>query len=164
MNIASNIVERDCQVGLGTRLEPTTSYRDVRASVRKSLKKSEIIWTAWKDVRFNALKVWKWGFVKREKKSEIRLKSELWHPWNHHNNICLRSSSRSASISCSCDENKGSRDHLRGSWPRHEAWTYNLLRTQITKTKAACAPLLGPPPSHAAGVKIRKLDDREERS
>ena len=30
-------------------------------------KKSEIIWNAWKDVLFNALKVWKWGFVKRTK-------------------------------------------------------------------------------------------------
>ena len=30
-------------------------------------KKSEIIWNAWKDVLFNALKVWKWGFVKSKK-------------------------------------------------------------------------------------------------
>ena len=30
-------------------------------------KKSEIIWNAWKNVLFNALKVWKWGFVKNKK-------------------------------------------------------------------------------------------------
>ena len=30
-------------------------------------KKSEIIWKAWKDVLFNALKLWKWGFVKSTK-------------------------------------------------------------------------------------------------
>ena len=30
-------------------------------------KKSDIIWNAWKDVIFNALKVWKWGFVKSKK-------------------------------------------------------------------------------------------------
>ena len=30
-------------------------------------KKSEIIWNVWKDVLFNALKVWKWGFVKSQK-------------------------------------------------------------------------------------------------
>ena len=30
-------------------------------------KKSEIIWNAWKDVLFNALKVWKWGIVKSKK-------------------------------------------------------------------------------------------------
>ena len=29
--------------------------------------KSEIIWNAWKDVLFNALTVWKWGFVKSKK-------------------------------------------------------------------------------------------------
>ena len=38
--------------------------RGVRASMRKSLKKFKIIWNAWKDVLFNALKVWKLGFVK----------------------------------------------------------------------------------------------------
>ena len=38
-------------------------------------KKSEIIWNAWKDVLFNALKVWKWGLW-RAKKSEISLKSD----------------------------------------------------------------------------------------
>ena len=60
-------------------------------------KKSEIIRNAWKDVLFSALKVWKWGFVKskkvwnqiknwtptflfeEQKKSEIRLKTELPH-------------------------------------------------------------------------------------
>ena len=30
-------------------------------------KKSEIIWNAWKDVLIDALKVWKWGFVKSKK-------------------------------------------------------------------------------------------------
>ena len=46
----------------------------------KSLKKTEIIWNAWKDVLLNTLKVWKWGLWKEQKKSEIRLKSELSHP------------------------------------------------------------------------------------
>ena len=27
----------------------------------------EKVWNAWKDVLFNALKVWKWGFVKSKK-------------------------------------------------------------------------------------------------
>ena len=62
--------------------------RDVKASVRKSLKKSEIIWNAWKDVLFNAFKVWKGGFVKSKKVGNQR---NLWtltslndfHPdWN----------------------------------------------------------------------------------
>ena len=38
-------------------------------------KKSEIIWNAWKDVLYNALKVWKWGFVKSKK------------VWNHIKNL-----------------------------------------------------------------------------
>ena len=31
---------------------------------------------------FNALNVWKWGFVKSKSKSEIRLKSEFSHPYH----------------------------------------------------------------------------------
>ena len=37
---------------------------EVWERLRKSLKISEIIWNVWKDVLFNALKVWKWGIVK----------------------------------------------------------------------------------------------------
>ena len=38
--------------------------RGVRASVRN---KSEKVWNAWKDMLFNEVKVWKWGFVKSKK-------------------------------------------------------------------------------------------------
>ena len=64
--------------------------RGVRASVRKSLKKSqksEIILNAWKGVLFNALNVWKWGFVKSKSKSEIRLKSEFSHPYHKESGV-----------------------------------------------------------------------------
>ena len=52
-------------------------FRGVRESVRKSLKNSEIILNAWQEVLFNALKVWKWGFVKSKKslKSDWNLNS-----------------------------------------------------------------------------------------
>ena len=42
-------------------------------------KKSEIIWNAWKDVLLNALKVWKWGFMKSTKslKSDLNLNSHI---------------------------------------------------------------------------------------
>ena len=43
-------------------------YTDVWEHLwEKVWKKSEIIWNAWKDVLFNALKVWKWGFVQSKK-------------------------------------------------------------------------------------------------
>ena len=54
-------------------------HRDVRTSVRKSLKCLKRC--AFQCIQ-TALKVWKWGFVK-SKKSEILLKSELSHPHIH---------------------------------------------------------------------------------
>ena len=47
--------------------KPLINYRGVRASVKKFWKKSETIWNAWKDVLFNALKIWQQGFVKSKK-------------------------------------------------------------------------------------------------
>ena len=39
----------------------------IRVSVSVCEKFFEIIWNAWKDVLFNALTVWKWGFMKTKK-------------------------------------------------------------------------------------------------
>ena len=53
--------------------------------------KSEIIWNAWKDVAFDALIVWKWGFVKTKKVwNQIKIWTLTWsHPClsNHPNQI-----------------------------------------------------------------------------
>ena len=46
------------------RYGDTHIIRGVRAS---DCNKSVIIWNVWKDVLFNALKVWKWGFAKSKK-------------------------------------------------------------------------------------------------
>ena len=69
-NYTLALIERKQELGAQNYCQGCESVRE---------KKSEIIWNAWKDVLFNALKVWKWGFVK-SKKSEIRLKSEISHP------------------------------------------------------------------------------------
>ena len=54
-----------------------------------------MIWNAWKDGLFDALKVWKWGYVKSKKKSEIGLKSLTSLVINRNNydtslwNVCM---------------------------------------------------------------------------
>ena len=63
----------------------TLKFNRLRVSIRNNWliqgcesiceKKSEIIWNAWKDVLFSALKVWKWGFVKSK---EVWIQINIW--------------------------------------------------------------------------------------
>ena len=62
-------------------------YRSARASVRKSLKSSEM---PAKMCISTALKVWKWGLVKSKKVWKIRLKSKLSHPWGYEDLYATR--------------------------------------------------------------------------
>ena len=86
--------KNNCNLQISCKCCVTKGIRGVRASVKKSLIKSEIIWYAWKDALLNELKVWKWGFVKSKK---VWNQIKIWtltslrysHPYGLKNTVIL---------------------------------------------------------------------------
>ena len=136
-----------------------TPFRRVKSIwEKKSEKVRKKIWNAWKDVLFNALKVWKWGFAKSKKVwNQIKIwksLTSLYTPLRtrERERVCVRMIIKLCTIKLSWP-----RAHAHAHWSIWSHWSVGGpwgrgALDQVAQTLQAQAQVQTGPAGLAAGI------------